>query len=116
MAEAQRVGQTPAEIAARAKISVTIFAKLERRLIRAASVPEKLIDDLAAAIGRSTDALSAYLGGGATLPSGAMYRSTAAPSVSGDEDFFAAIAADRTIRPEDRAAWLALAPQPGQDA
>jgi len=110
---AQQMGQGPTDLAARVKISMTIFAKLDRRLLRAATIPERLIDDLAAAVGRGTEAVRTYLQGGAALPAGAMYRAAATPSVrrgEDKEDFFDAIANDQTMDAEDRAAWLALAP------
>ena len=110
---AQQTGQGPADLAARVKITMTIFAKLDRRLLRAATIPERLIDDLAVAVGRGAEAVRMYLQGDATLPAGAMYSAASPPSVrrgEGKEDFFDAIASDETMDAEDRAAWLALAP------
>jgi hypothetical protein len=111
LAEARRVNRTLPEAAARAGLSVPLFALLDRRLVRFASLPDALFARLAEAIGRSVADVRAYLAGPPVLPRNAQFRADHAPvSAGATQDFFAAVRADPLLSEAEKAQWLALAP------
>ncbi len=88
-------------------LSLALVAQLNRRLLRAATVPRSLIERLAAAIGRETSAVAAFLAGTPTLVAGTQYRSDAAPKLSEPVAFADAVKSDLSLTPQQRTAWLA---------
>jgi transcriptional regulator with XRE-family HTH domain len=110
LSEAKQRGLTIQQLAVRAGLGVILVRKLDRRLIRFASIPREAIDALAAALGREASAVASYLQGGATFAAAASHLAEEAPRLAEPEDFFAAVRADTTMPDERRRAWLRLAP------
>jgi hypothetical protein len=100
-------GLATGALAARAGLSVPLVLKLDRRLIRVATVPARVIEGLAAAIGRDAASVAAYLQGAPRLAAGASYHAGATPTLAGQEDFADAVRGDLTLSDEQRARLLA---------
>lgn len=96
------------EVATRSGLSVVLLRMLDRRLIRAASIPREAVDALAAAIGREASAVAQYLHGAPTLAQGVSYFSEATPALAEPEDFFKAVREAPDLDEDVRARWLAL--------
>jgi len=108
--EGTHLGLSLQEIAERAQMSVALVRKLDRRLIRAGSIPQQAIDSLAQAIQRGSLAVAAYLQGEPVLPYGASYRAEQAPALAEPQDFFEAVRSDMGMLFELRERWLSYAP------
>jgi len=96
------------DIAVRSRLSVALIRKLDRRLLRYASIPQEAIDLLAQTLRQQISVITQYLQGGPTLAQGASYRSEKAPALVEQEDFFEAVRNDRTLSDEQRHFWLSL--------
>lgn len=100
-------GLATGALAERAGLSVPLVLKLDRRLIRAATIPARVIEGLAAALGRDAAGVAAYLQGAPRLAAGASYHAGATPALGGQEDFADAVRGDLTLSEEQRARLLA---------
>lgn len=98
-------------LAERAGLSVPLVLKLDRRLIRFATLPAQVVESVAGAIGRDVAAVAAYLQAGPRLAASASYHAAQAPTLAGQEDFADAVRADLTLSDERRALLLALHPE-----
>ncbi len=99
-------GLTPALLAARLGLTTPYVAKLQRRMFAFASLPAALIHDLAEALGRGADEISAYLqAGGPQMARGASFSSETRPEAGEASDFGSAVASDKTLSPETRARY-----------
>jgi len=98
-------GITSEKIAAHLALPVQYVAKLQRRLFAPESLPQTLIQRLAAAIDRTVDEVSAYLAAPPTLARAAAYRSDDAPTLGSQEDFHAVLSADDTVSHEVKTAY-----------
>ncbi len=87
---------------------MALIRKLDRRLLRYASIPQEAIDLLAQTLRQQISVITQYLQGGPTLAQGASYRSEKAPALVEQEDFFEAVRNDRTLSDEQRHFWLSL--------
>lgn len=111
LAEVQSVNLSAQEAAARAGLSVPLFAQLDRRLIHFDLMPEQLFARIASAIGRSLEEVRVYLSGPSVLPHGAQFRADHVPVATGATlDFFAAVRADPVLSEDEKQEWLALVP------
>ena len=90
------------------RISKTILTKVDKRLLAPASLPNRLVEALAKAIGRSSADMKAYLTMPPSRPSTAMsFKATEAPGVSNEQqDFRRALETDEDVKGADRAHWL----------
>jgi hypothetical protein len=118
LAAAKAEGLSVQDLAERASLSVPLVLKLDRRLIRAATIPAAVVAGVAQALRRDVAAVSAYfLQGGPRFAAGASYLAPEAPSLAGQEDFLDAVRVDRTLPEARRAALLAMAdPSPRSEA
>ena len=114
--EGRAQGGTVEALAARAGLSIPLVLKLDRRLIRFATLPRQVIEGVAAAIGRDAASVAAYLQGGPRLAVGASYHARQTPALGEQEDFAAAVRSDMTLGAERRAELLALQPPAGREA
>ena len=96
------------EIAAKASLGVALLRKLDRRLIRFATIPSEAITALADVLHQDTSAVAGYLQRSPTLATGIRYRAEQAPQLTEQEDFTTAVETDPTISTQDRERWLAL--------
>jgi len=107
--EARNRGLTPPQLAYATGLGVTVLRKLDRRLIRYASVPREAIKVLASAIQREPENVARYLQQEPVFATGAQHRAEQAPELAEPEEFVTAVRADPTMTDEQRAQWLALA-------
>lgn len=111
LANAKARGMTTGDLAARLGLSIPLVAKLNRRLIDLVSIPHELIEAIAAALGRTADAVDLYLAQSPALAAGTFHRAAGKPAIAGREDFFGAVRSDPALSNEHRAHWLSLAPE-----
>lgn len=102
------LGLRPRQLAQAAGLGDALLGKLNRRLIRFASIPREAIEQLAATLQRDVESISAYLQQPSTFAAAAQHRAEQAPQLAEPEDFFDAVRADRTLVPPQRERWLAL--------
>lgn len=112
--EGRSRGLTPRQLARAAGIGEILLRKLDRRLVRYASIPHEAVEALAVAIQREDETVTRYLQQGPTFAAAAQHRAEQAPELAEPEDFFAAVRNDPTMTAEQRARWLALAPRDGR--
>lgn len=107
--EGRARGLAGAALAERSELSIPLLLKLDRRLIRFATLPRQIVERVAGAIERDAASVAAYLQGAPRLAAGASYHASEAPALGAQEDFAAAVRADLTLPQERRAELLALA-------
>lgn len=110
LGEGKACGMSIQKLADATELSVVLVRKLDRRLIRFASIPAEAINNLAWAVARSFDEVADYLRGQPTLSASTQYKADKTPELSEPEDFFEAVRNDETLPEEWRERWLALAP------
>lgn len=104
-----RLGLLPAQVADAAGLSLTLLAKLDRRLISYGSVPREVINRLARSLRCGAGQVSEYLsGGGPQFVAGAQYKASSAPVLPNQQNFAEAVRSDRTLSPDRKAELLAL--------
>lgn len=92
-------------LASATRLSVPLLVKLDRRLIRFASIPRQAIERLGAELGHSFEAVAAYLQGDPQFASQASFRADAAPQMPSQQDFFEAVETDLTMDETQKAEW-----------
>ncbi|MCS6775840.1 MAG: hypothetical protein RMJ43_02770 [Chloroherpetonaceae bacterium] len=105
-ATAQRVGLNPKALATRLGLGLTLLMKLEYRHLRLASIPDRLIRQLAEALQVSEQHIRAYLQQPPTLAPGASYRANQVPQVPAQEDFAHAVRSAPDMDEAQKASWL----------
>jgi hypothetical protein len=104
---AKAIGISTKALAELLRLDLPMFAKLEQRLFELNSIPAALIENVAAAINRSTADVIAYLASPPKLAAGASYKSQQAPSVMGaaQQDFAEALKSSKSISEDNREYW-----------
>jgi DNA-binding LacI/PurR family transcriptional regulator len=110
MAEARARGLRPRQFVQTTGLGDALLAKLDRRLIRFASIPNEVIERIASALQHDLDSVRQYLQQAPSFATTAAYRAEQAPQLAGPEDFVAAAASDSTMSETQRAYWHSLAP------
>ena len=105
---ANRAGLSLRELASRVGLTSDILFKIDRRVVRAETVPAALLRELGRALDCTAEAVRAGLTGGAPVTAGALYHAASAPQV-GQQTFAEAVAGSVTLDAESRARWLAAA-------
>lgn len=108
--EARALNLTVQQLARRTGLSLALLRKLDRRLIRYASIPRQAIEVLAQAIGQEMSAVAEYLSQAPQLAASASHRAEQAPALAEQEDFFEAVQNDMQLSPEQQQRWMALRP------
>ena len=108
IAEGRVHGLEPRQLAQATKLGDSLLRKLDRRLIRFASIPQDAINNLSNAIQSAPASVATYLQQSPTFVAAMEHRSEQAPVLNAPEDFFDAVRADPTIRSEHTAYWLKL--------
>jgi ParB-like chromosome segregation protein Spo0J len=111
--EAEARGLSKKQLAERSGLTVPLLTKLDRRLIRYASIPGEVVSRVAAALGSQAGAVAAYLQGGPRLAQAVSYKADEAPTLPEAQDFAEAVRDDPALTPEQRAELLGLAEQQG---
>jgi hypothetical protein len=106
--EGQKRGLNAAALADLVGLSVVLVTKLDRRLVTFSSIPKRLLNDLADAIGSTLGNLEAYLQQPQMSAAGARFRANESPRTPEQQDFYAAVRSDMSIGEERRTALLAL--------
>lgn len=112
VAEGRARGLSTSQLARASGLSVPLVTKLDRRLIRFATIPGEVVAAVAQVLGREANAVAAYLQGGPLLAPSASYRAEEAPSLPEQQDFAEAVRTDRTLDEEARQRLLGN-PPPG---
>ena len=105
--EAQKAGMGINELSNSVKVSIPIMTKLVRRIIDFHTIPNEVVQSIAAAIGQSFQTISEYL----KLPvlaDGIQFSSKTTPTLLQQESFFDAVRNDRSIDPKLREYWLSF--------
>ena len=92
--EGRARGFKPRQLAQEVELGDSVLRKLDRRLIRYASIPKELIESLAKVIQSETTRVAAYLQQSSTLVTATEHRSEQAPVLTDQEDFFDAVRAE----------------------
>lgn len=87
LAAAKAKGLSNRDLAEALHLDIPLLARLEQRLIRAASLPRLLVEQMAQTLDRSVAEVAAYLRGGASLAAGAHYKAQQAPSAGSQVGF-----------------------------
>jgi hypothetical protein len=103
--EGEARGLTIQALASATHLTVPMLVKLDRRLIRFASIPRQAIERIGAELGRSFEAIAAYLQGDLQFASQASFRADAAPQMPDQQDFFDAIETDLTMSETQKDEW-----------
>jgi transcriptional regulator with XRE-family HTH domain len=103
--EAEARGLTIQSLAAATRMTVSLIVKLDRRLIRFASIPRQAIERIAAELGRSVETIAAYLQGDPQFASQASFRADAAPQLTNQQDFFEAVETDLQMNEDQKDEW-----------
>jgi hypothetical protein len=103
--EGEARGLTIQALASATRLTVPMLVKLDRRLIRFASIPRQAIERIGAELGRSFEAIAAYLQGDSQFASQASFRADAAPQMPDQQDFFDAIETDLTMSEKQKDEW-----------
>jgi hypothetical protein len=111
--EAEAKGLSKKQLAERAGLTVPLLTKLDRRLIRFASIPGDVVSRVAEALGSQAGAVAAYLQGGPRLAQAVSYKADEAPTVPEPQDFADAVRDDPALTPEQRAELLRLVGEQG---
>lgn len=109
--ESRTVGLNIELLADLTDLSAALVRKLDRRLVRYATIPLQVIENLAHAIQREVLEVVRYLQGPPMLVRGARYRARRPPTLADQEDFFDAVQKDPELTGERRRRWLALKPR-----
>jgi transcriptional regulator with XRE-family HTH domain len=105
-AAAERRGLTLKSLAGAMDLGLPIVAKLEQRLLRAESIPGRLLDRLADTLQVTRDQVAAYLSRPPALSATALYRADSAPKTGDQEEFNRAIETCAGMSAEQKRAWL----------
>lgn len=105
---AEARGLTMQALAAQTNLSVPVLMKLDRRLIRFASIPREAIEVIARAINHTSQTVTAYLQGERKFATGAAFLAEEAPQMPDQQDFFEAIGKDLTMNETQKEEWSKL--------
>ena len=103
--EGEARGLTIQALASATHLTVPMLVKLDRRLIRFASIPRQAIERIGVELGRSFEAIASYLQGDSQFASQASFRADAAPQMPDQQDFFDAIETDLIMSETQKDEW-----------
>jgi len=89
------------------RVTPAMITRLNRRMVRYASIPRQLVLSFAQALERDVGEIAAYLQAPPTLALGANYKSEGVPVLGEPQDFYDALFADEELDEDDRAHWSA---------
>jgi hypothetical protein len=108
---AKRLGLDVTGLANKTGLSVVLITKLDRRLIRPLSVPQRVCRLLEEALNTAVELVVEYLQQSPMLATEASFRAKENPRIQEQQDFFEAVRSDRSVSEERRSALLALEEQ-----
>lgn len=101
-------GLTAKALAAKLGVGLSLMAKLNQRLLKVGTLPQTLIDRLAAELNTGVAEVRDYLARPATLAAAAQYKSDGVPQVAEAEEFAEALRACSDMTVEQKQFWLDL--------
>ncbi len=104
---AKERGLSVPALAERLRLTPLEIVKLNQRLIRAATIPNALVRQLASLLERSREEVADYLSLPPTLSAQASYRADRTPRAQEPQDFRDALKDNPNLSEEQRAYWLA---------
>lgn len=104
---ARQQGYSPKQMAQRLGMGISLFSKLNRRLLNLSSIPHRLIERLAEELRTSVEQARTYLAQPPTLAAGALYRSEQTPEAAEQQDFADAVRNCPDMSESQKADWLA---------
>lgn len=105
LAAAKERGHSAASFAAATRLSTVLVGKLDGRQITPDTVPERLIAQIAALVGRGTETVREYLAGKPQFAPAMQFRAAAPPTTGAMQSFAEAVQDDPFLDPDDRAHW-----------
>ncbi|MDQ5827086.1 MAG: hypothetical protein M3441_23215 [Chloroflexota bacterium] len=108
ISEARKRGMTPADFADAAQLSTPLVMKLDLRLIRFASVPRQVIEDIASVIESSVEQVILYLQGAPIRTAVVYSEADTHEEKQEQQDFVEATRADDSLPAERRARLLGM--------
>jgi hypothetical protein len=102
---ATAAGMNLRDLARAAHLGEAVVRKLDRRLIRFASIPKQVIHAVADAVRCQAQEVALYLQQPATFATRTHYRADRAPQLAEPEEFIVAVEKDPTMTTEDRRRW-----------
>jgi hypothetical protein len=109
--EGKKQHLTLQQLAQTTDLGQALLRKLDLRRIQYASIPRAAIERLASAIHQEFQTVALYLQQDPVFASAAQHRAEQAPQLGEPEDFIAAVKADPTMNPDQRARWVEIAEQ-----
>lgn len=107
LAAAKERGYSAASFAAATRLSTVLVGKLDGRQITPDTVPERLIAQIAALVGRGTETVREYLAGKPQFAPAMQFRAAAPPTTGATQSFAEAVQDDPFLAPDDRVHWQA---------
>jgi hypothetical protein len=108
LAEGRSFGLTIDQLADRVELSAALVRKLDRRLIRYATIPLQLIEGLARVLQCNVITIARYLSGPSTLVLRASYKAEHMPGLAAPQGYFEAVRNDPELNEDRRRHWLSL--------
>jgi hypothetical protein len=108
LSEGKNSGLSNVQLAHKARLSIALLTKLDLRLVRYKTIPGKVIENVASAIRRTVEEVSAYLQGRSRFALDASYKADEAPEIPEQQDFFEAVRTDSSLTNDDRENLLSL--------
>ena len=108
LAQGRASGRSIDQLADDLEFSAAIIRKLDRRLIRYATIPLQLIEGLARILQCNVITIARYLSSPATLIPGASYKAERMPGLAAQQDYFDAVRNDPELNEDRRQRWLSL--------
>jgi hypothetical protein len=105
LSAARASGMSLSDLARATRLGEVVVRKLDRRLIRFASIPSQAIDAVANAVRCQARVVALYLEQPPAFAPRAHYRAERVPRLSEPEDFIVAVENDPTMAPEDHQRW-----------
>lgn len=105
-AEAKALGRSVPELAKACGLDIALIAKLNNRLIKAATIPASLVRHMAREIGRSSNALQAYLERSPSATAGQSFLAQGKPNGERRQESFAEAVRASSLPDAAKARWL----------
>ena len=102
---AEKLGLSPKQFAAKLNLDRALLMKLEQRLIQVATIPQTLIEKLAAELKTGAEQVREYFNLPPTLAQNALYRADSTPQTAQQETFRDAVRNSLTLAEEQRVYW-----------
>lgn len=108
--EGNRVGISPPRFASLLRIDMSVFAKINERLLDPLTIPQRLIENIARTVKRQSDQILAYLSMPPASAPQAMFKASQAPAApsqsTGERESFQVAVETSSLSDADKQYWL----------